>query len=184
MKKLYILILFVLPFGLFLNRFEYNQYNILRTENVNETVIKNIIYVIDSTFGYTNSKIYDITFTDDLLSDDKKSYDGSKVISKYYMTEKTLIITNNKITDICHGKRIILSGWTQRNGYISILSTYKLDSVNFISRMKKLTVHEFSHYFGLNHCDNPICIMNEESKLDEQLLWYCKRCQNQINLSK
>lgn len=55
-------------------------------------------------------------------------------------------------------------GLGRRPGSVCILSTYRLKSTDekqLNSRLKKISVHELGHTFGLKHCTTNKCVMND-----------------------
>ncbi len=69
------------------------------------------------------------------------------------------------------------------------MSTYRIksaDSKKFISRFKKVCIHELGHNMGLKHCkDNANCVMRDAAEtiktVDQVDLKLCKDCKSKIN---
>ncbi len=75
-------------------------------------------------------------------------------------------------------------------GESCIVSTYRLrkgtTKENFIMRLKKVSCHELGHNFGLPHCPNTDCIMQDAAEtiktIDNVALHLCDDCRKKIGL--
>lgn len=75
-------------------------------------------------------------------------------------------------------------------GTTCIVSTYRLEKgtskENFIMRLKKVSCHELGHNFGLPHCPNTDCIMQDAAEtiktIDNVELHLCNDCRKKIGL--
>jgi len=59
----------------------------------------------------------------------------------------------------------------------------KSDESLFHQRIVKEAVHELGHAFGLNHCNNPICVMYFSNSLpdtDIKQYSFCDVCRTKI----
>lgn len=71
-------------------------------------------------------------------------------------------------------------------GVACIVSTYRLNSANplFISQLKKISVHEVGHNFGLPHCPNSGCVMMDAAEsiktIDKVKLDFCSSCRMKL----
>lgn len=72
-------------------------------------------------------------------------------------------------------------------GKSSILSTYRIKTNNerlFIERVKKLSIHELGHNFGLAHCEQNQCVMQDAIEsiktIDNAKTGLCEQCISQI----
>lgn len=76
-------------------------------------------------------------------------------------------------------------------GKSCIVSTHRLTKgttkENFIMRLKKVSCHELGHNFGLPHCPNKECIMQDAAEtiktIDNVELHLCDDCRKKIGLS-
>ncbi|CAG5079602.1 archaemetzincin [Parvicella tangerina] len=75
-------------------------------------------------------------------------------------------------------------------GKTAIVSTHRLkkgtSKENFILRLKKVSCHELGHNFGLPHCPNTNCIMQDAAEtiktIDNVALQLCEACRLKIGL--
>jgi archaemetzincin len=75
-------------------------------------------------------------------------------------------------------------------GKSCIISTHRLakgtTKENFIMRLKKVSCHELGHNFGLPHCPNKECIMQDAAEtiktIDNVELQLCEDCRKKIGL--
>lgn len=79
-------------------------------------------------------------------------------------------------------------GLAHMPGIGSVISSYRINSTSkkvFITRLKKITVHEFGHNLGLAHCSNKTCIMQDAAEsirtIDNVELKMCSSCFEKIN---
>jgi len=80
---------------------------------------------------------------------------------------KVLSITND---DLYVRGRNYIFGQAQVNGVCAVISLYRLrtgDMLNFIERVRKESVHEIGHTFGLLHCDRHDCVMRFSENAEE-----------------
>jgi len=76
-------------------------------------------------------------------------------------------------------------GLGYRPGSSCIISTHRAahrNSVIYLDRMKKISIHELGHNLGLEHCATPYCVMQDAAetiktidKIKPQLCSSCKR---------
>lgn len=58
------------------------------------------------------------------------------------------------------------------------------DSDLLLSRLRKESIHEMGHCFGLDHCENPNCVMrysNSIKAVDDKTNQFCDECQVKIS---
>ncbi len=78
-------------------------------------------------------------------------------------------------------------GLGYRPGPSCVVSTFRFknrEPSKFISRLKKISVHEIGHNLGLPHCPNKQCVMTDAAEsintIDQVKLELCKECKSQI----
>jgi archaemetzincin len=58
----------------------------------------------------------------------------------------------------------------------------------FVARLKKVSCHELGHNFGLPHCPNKTCIMQDAAEtiktIDNVSLHLCDECKAKIGIPK
>jgi archaemetzincin len=75
-------------------------------------------------------------------------------------------------------------------GKSCVVSSYRLEmnvsKEQFIARLKKVSCHEIGHNFGLPHCPNKECIMQDAAEtiktIDNVNLQLCDNCKNKIGM--
>ena len=74
-------------------------------------------------------------------------------------------------------------------GHSAIVSSTRLrctDELRYRRRLKTVALHELGHNFGLPHCPNPHCIMNDAnekiSTVDNAADDYCSSCRKKLGL--
>ncbi|WP_333694819.1 matrixin family metalloprotease [Flavobacterium sp.] len=72
-------------------------------------------------------------------------------------------------------------------GKSCVVSTFRIQHKNkavHFMRLKKVTVHEFGHNFGLPHCPDKKCVMTDAvesvATIDNAQLSLCQSCQNKL----
>lgn len=72
-------------------------------------------------------------------------------------------------------------------GKSCVVSTFRIghpDKNTHFSRLKKITVHELGHNFGLPHCPNKKCVMTDAvesvATIDNTLLELCDLCKQKL----
>jgi len=73
-------------------------------------------------------------------------------------------------------------------GKSCIVSTFRLKEKNFRSRFIKICCHELGHNFGLPHCSDKSCIMQDAAEtiktIDNVKLNLCNSCKKKIGFNK
>lgn len=74
-------------------------------------------------------------------------------------------------------------------GRASIASDFRLhtaDTARYHHRLRTVVLHELGHNFGLPHCPNPHCIMNDANEkvatIDNSGNDYCRACRDKLGL--
>lgn len=97
--------------------------------------------------------------------------------------------------DLFYRRRNYVFGLAYLDGNASVVSTYRLQTSSdggfsnksaseiFADRVRKEVVHEVGHTVGLEHCENPRCVMNfsptvREVDVKEEAL--CGTCQRKL----
>jgi archaemetzincin len=78
-------------------------------------------------------------------------------------------------------------GLGYRPGNSSIISSYRLNhhtEAIFIERIKKVSLHELGHNFGLKHCDSELCVMRDAvetiATIDQVYASLCSSCKEKL----
>lgn len=67
----------------------------------------------------------------------------------------------------------------------AVVSSFRLSGPAFEERLGKEAVHETGHLFGLEHCDNPGCVMyfsNTIEDTDKKSTGLCTQCRRKIEV--
>lgn len=78
-------------------------------------------------------------------------------------------------------------GLGYRPGPTCVVSSFRLmktTHVNFVERLKKVSVHELGHNLGLPHCESKYCVMTDAaekiSTIDNEQLKLCDACKKKL----
>ena len=111
--------------------------------------------LLQEELGLTN------TFTESFGKSFGYVYDDSKPIT-IYVTNSKISTNGNDIHGLCYGNNIYLSN---PNDFVSFLKK---------SYLEMGAIHELSHSFGMDHCDEHKCIMDGYFDAKGNLL-FCKK---------
>ena len=166
------------------------QLYILPLDSVKCEYINSVKISIESFYGIKCVVLPKTTVSSDILSKTKKRLDAKKILKKYNIHNKHLIVLTQK--DISLDEYGIF-GLGYRPGKISVISTFRF-SKNVkkkivYERLSKITLHELGHNFGLRHCENirNFCFMKSAKHtiktIDKENLVLCNECQKKIKLN-
>ena len=130
-------------------------------------------------------------------SQERKQYYSTKIIEaaieRSEFTEgKILILTE---MDLYVPVLTFIFGEAQLNGKHSIVSTCRLheefytgitNNELFFERLRKETLHELGHNFGLLHCFDWDCVMHSSNSIEEVDIkgnYYCRHCLSNIHIT-
>lgn len=74
-------------------------------------------------------------------------------------------------------------------GSSCVVSSFRMGKVTndiFISRLKKISIHEFGHNLGLSHCESELCVMRDAAEtiktIDYVHSTLCDQCKKKLDL--
>lgn len=133
--------------------------------------------------------------SEDLLSKSKTRYEANKILQKYNSKKRIILVTQKDI--VHHNKKRNIQEWGiiglgYMPGNVCVVSTYRIKNgvtkEKFESRLKKISLHEFGHNLGLNHCNkSSLCLMNDANgtvkTIDKEKIMLCDNCKRRISLN-
>jgi archaemetzincin len=160
--------------------------------NVNQKFLNYVKNSVTEFYGYTCIIKPKINLTNDILTASKTRYEASKILNKFNSNQNKIIITE---VDIAHRKNSSFPEWGifglgLRPGKTCVVSTFRLKKgvtmQQMLVRLKKVSLHEIGHNFGLMHCNkHKNCLMNDAKgtikQVDKEKIWFCQRCSKIIN---
>lgn len=154
-------------------------------------IIDEIKHNFEETFNLPVITLNIINIPDSYKNSLRNQYRVSKIFSylKEICPDDSLKIIGVISEDIYEEGYNFLFGSAELNGKYSIISIYRLYDENeslFKKRVVKEAIHELGHTFGLNHCDNKICVMNFSlsiNDVDKKDKHFCKLCENKLRIA-
>ncbi len=140
------------------------------------TTIKTKRYRADSIIRYLasikpDSVDYILGLTDENISHTKRDIDGKIKYPEFYFCDISIFGLG-----FCPGNSCVVSSFNFKNA----------DSELVKARLQKISIHELGHNFGLPHCKNNECVMQDASEtlkiLDKTKIELCKKCICRIKL--
>ena len=159
-----------------------------------------ILKAVHEAANYFDNDIVSLDFVDTPKDAHNKARDQYRATSFLRIAEKgtgkkNIVITN---VDIYASRVNFVFGQAFLNGKACVVSTHRLnpqfyandggyddgidDQSNcqvFIERVKKETIHEIGHTFGLRHCDDNGCVMSFSpgiEEVDAKGMDVCEKC--------
>ena len=141
------------------------------------TTIKTKRYRADSIIRYLaiikpDSVDYILGLTNQNISYTKRETNGKIKYPESYFCDISIFGLG-----FCPGKSSVVSSFNFKNANKELIK----------SRLQKITIHELGHNFGLPHCKNKECVMQDAAEtlkiLDETKIELCKKCIAKIKLN-
>ncbi len=158
---------------------EVTEYTLKRLESSLRKQFKNIrIYIGDG--KELPEEAYN-TFRDQYITE--------VIMDKFYQDGIQILVTKEDITT--RDKNYVFGDSEYRGP--AIVSLHRFDPKFYgkdsnedllFNRLKKQVVHELGHCFGMEHCENPGCVMQYSSSvrgLDDKSSDFCDECQVKIS---
>jgi archaemetzincin len=194
MKKIFIILIsliFISIFFSFQNKNKGTIY-ILPLGNVTNHDIKIVQNSLISFYGYKCDILNEQSLTKDLYSPSRKRYSADKILNKFNSNKHIIVITSVDITTEKNGsKEWGVFGLGRMPGKVCVVSTFRLKNLKnkqyYEDRLKKISIHEVGHNFGLSHCEfDEHCLMNDAKgtirKVDSEKIWICDFCRKKLKL--
>ena len=96
-----------------------------------------------------------------------------------------MALTSYDICTVAHGSdHWGIFGLGSLNKNVCVTSTYRLKSKNLNKRVLGVILHEVGHTYGLQHCDDKLCLMTSGDHtakgLDKNSMQLCTHCKRLI----
>jgi archaemetzincin len=182
MRKLILLILFILCSAL-----SHSQaVRLVFYNDVPESMRYAVHYeLLQEMPKYFNSKINKITYRvlpNSAYYRPRQRYRAEKLLED--LSDSNYYTIGVAVTDISTTTRGYydwgIMGLASPNLHSSVISYHRLKD---IKRLAKIIMHELGHVYGLNHCPNKGCIMEESDLTVQQIdkeYGFCKTCTNYL----
>lgn len=156
---------------------------------IGQEVINYMLKVVEDKFGLSSKAGRAMPVPASAFKPKRNQYDASKIleeVSRRRMVDA--VKTLGAIEEDIFSKGLnYIFGQAKLGGCCGIISLARLregieqpdDSGLFFERIKKETVHELGHTFGLGHCPNPSCVMYYSRNLadtDRKSADFCLEC--------
>ena len=139
---------------------------------VNYSELQRASNILKEKFNRETRIISPIEVTNDML------YQGSNIIDPY-STVKSTNESYNTLT-------ITEYDMTDSDLITSVMGMYydKNILVGTGGSFEETIIHEFGHFLGLPHCENPKCVMTTRDKTggEKPPTYFCKNCKSKINI--
>ncbi len=121
-------------------------------------------------------------------NDRRKQYDAKGILEKLSQRKGPSKIIGVANVDLYVPILKYVFGLAQVGGTSTVLSTYRLhpcfyeappDEKLFLDRIRKTTLHELGHSFGLTHCRSRQCVMFSSTRIsdtDRKNDFFCPTC--------
>lgn len=83
-----------------------------------------------------------------------------------------ILVTDSKCYSTVEKRRV--GGVGELNGNLIIIGK------NPINTTERVLIHEMGHCFGLDHCENPTCVMSQTRENDHLKLNFCDDCKKKF----
>jgi len=139
------------------------------------TTVKTERYRADSIIRYLvsikpESVDYILGLTNENISNTKRDLNGKVKYPESYFCDISIFGLG-----FCPGKSCVVSSFNFKNANINLVK----------ARLQKITIHELGHNFGLPHCKNENCVIQDAGEtvkiLDESDTKLCQKCCKKIN---
>lgn len=154
-------------------------------------------FISDAFHSKTKRKEFKINLKD-VFDSNREQYNSSLILQQLIMkppldAQKMLGVVD---VDLFIPILTFVFGEAQLNGIGAVVSTNRLHNRFYglpenkqltTERLLKEAVHELGHTFGLIHCQQPQCVMNSSTyveNIDQKSAEFCPSCQKSIKIEK
>jgi archaemetzincin len=162
---------------------------------VDEGILEHICGFLQKAFPKTSSLLLRqvMPLPDEAYNASREQYDSSVLLSKFlsfkFDANKLLGVTE---ADLYVPSMNFVFGEAHPLWGVAIISLHRLrpefygktsDNALFLERCAKEAIHEVGHILGLDHCDEPGCVMffsNSIADTDRKGLSFCRKCYAEV----